>query len=297
MASVVSLATVALAGADSAKNPTRPGTAAQVKALVAASVTITQLSSSQKRELSKAGSDDAGRIYRIGNCQKSGAVDCVFGDTTSPHLIVLFGDSHATMWLPSIIPIATTMRLKIVLLSLDGCPVATLKVNDSNNGNCTAFRSAAIKEINHLKPVAVIMSQRTTDYSNYTSSQWQAGLTTTLKDLAPSKARFAVIGDDQPFGPANSPSVLQCLAAYPTNVQKCAQANPNKQQPVLNGAERNAIVGAGGRYIDPTPWLCTKSTCSPIIGGFIPYWDSYHVSVTYAQYLSSVVGAALKPIL
>jgi hypothetical protein len=256
-------------------------------------VKIGRLSSSQKKDLSTAASDNTGRVYKIGTCVKDKS--CVFGDTRSSRSIVLFGDSHASMWLPAIIPIATTMHLKIVLLTLDGCPVSTLKVNDKN-GNCTAFRSASIKEINKLKPVAVVMAERTTDYS-YTSSQWQAGMTTTLKALAPSKAHLAVIGDIQPFGAPYAPSVLQCLAAYPTNVQKCAQANPNGKQPVKDAADKNAILKAGGTYIDPTSWLCTTKTCSPVIGNFIPYWDNYHISVTYAQYLSTVVGDALSPIL
>ena len=49
-------------------------------------------------------------------------------------------------------------------------------------------------------------------------------------------------------------------------------------------------------YVDPTPWLCTKTLCSPVIGDYLPYSDSQHVAVPYSRYLTTVLAAALAPL-
>jgi hypothetical protein len=297
-ASDASLSAGAVSSTSAVRPLTSPGTAAQVEALVAASVKLKKLTNGQLNKLSEAASDNATNVYHIpGLCNKVSESGCVFGDASSSKSIVLFGDSHAKMWLPSIIPIANSLSLKLVVLSLDACPVASLKVPDTH-GNCTSFRSNAIKEIVSLKPIAVIMSDDTTAWGNFSNSQWQAGMSITLSDLAPSKSKLAIIGDIQPFGTAKAPEdILGCLAAYSTNVQRCGESNPNTRFPGRERAEKTAILDVDGTYIQPTPWLCTSNRCSAAIGTFIPYWDNNHISVTYAKYLSGVLGNALSPIL
>jgi hypothetical protein len=49
--------------------------------------------------------------------------------------------------------------------------------------------------------------------------------------------------------------------------------------------------------VDPEPWLCTTDKCVAVIGRYLAYWDSFHVSDTYAAYLSTVMGTALKSVI
>jgi hypothetical protein len=46
-------------------------------------------------------------------------------------------------------------------------------------------------------------------------------------------------------------------------------------------------------YVNPQPWLCTSKKCSPVIGSYVAYWDSFHITVPYAAYLTGVLGTAL----
>jgi len=106
-------------------------------------------------------------------------------------------------------------------------------------------------------------------------------------------AKVVLIGDTQPL--TEYPE--SCLSVNRMRAQRCAQANPNRARPGEEGAERVAAARTGAIYVDPTPWLCTTTRCSEVIGTHIAYWDWHHISTTYAQVLSNVMAGALKPIL
>jgi hypothetical protein len=57
-----------------------------------------------------------------------------------------------------------------------------------------------------------------------------------------------------------------------------------------------AAKAEGVTYINPQGWLCTKK-CSPVIGNMVVYYDYLHTSATYAEYLSLVLEAKVKPLL
>lgn len=264
-----------------------PGTAAQVRALVGESVRIESLSAAVASQLPDAMSDNASTVYGI-NDSCTTATSCVYGDPNGSRSVVLYGDSHARMWLGAIIPLAERQHVKLIVIGHDSCPVVTLDFRSSIFPGCNSFRAAAIETINRIRPMAVLLADRTTS-PGITSAQWQAGMTATLSALRASGARIAVIGDIQVF----NVSLPQCLASYPTHVQSCSVQNPNPLFPGMERAEQAAARAAKVAYIDPTPWLCTSTACSPVIGSYIAYWNSQHVSVAYSRYLSGVMGAAL----
>jgi hypothetical protein len=285
----LTVASTVFAGATS--NPT-PGTKTQVSALVAASIKIKTANATIIQELPAAPNDIADTVYKIpAVCTTSTA--CVYGDVTGTKSIVLFGNSHARMWLPSIIPVAITDGYKLILLGKNSCPVVTLNLSATVYPGCNAVVSASIAVINAVKPVAAILADRTAG-SKYTLKQWQAGMTATIKAIQPSKANIVVIGDIQEF---NSPPP-ECISVNLKAIQtKCAIPNPNPRQKLLAAAELAATKATKTTYLNPTSWLCTTKRCSPVIGNFIAYWGADHVSVTYARYLSTVMGLALaKPL-
>jgi len=277
---------VVLPGAALASTPA-PGTAKQVAALVAASTRIQKLSAKLAAALPTASSDNASAAYAIpSDCPTAAA--CVYGDQAASASVVLYGDSHARMWLPAVDPIVTRHKLRLILIGQDDCPVESLVLPKAFQG-CNAAQPGYIAAINAARPRVILISQRTS-YPGFTEAAWQSGLTTTIRDLRPSKAKVVVIGDIQVV----NLEVLACLAAFPTKVQRCSTANPDTYVPGQERAERASAKATTSTYVDPTPWLCTKTRCSPVIGGFIAYWSPYHVSVHYARYLAGVMGAALK---
>ena len=306
--SVVAATTVmALLVASSAlgtvKLPTA-GTAAQVKKLVAAAPSITKLSATMQKELSTAAADNPGKLYPQTYNGCTTLTQCVFGDKKATKVLVALGDSHAQMWVPALNRIGTSHKLKVILLFLAQCPAASLAVwstfTNSAYPQCSTQRAAWITELNALHPVAIVLAERTYGiYSaasngtlTFTDAQWQAGLETTILDLKASKAKIAVLGDIVTFDAA----VPACLTAFPSSIQSCSAPNPNPARDFHQSAEAAAAKAEGSLFVNPMPWLCTK-TCSPVIGSYIAYYDQYHISCVYAAYLSGVLQTALKKIL
>jgi hypothetical protein len=104
----------------------------------------------------------------------------------------------------------------------------------------------------------------------------------------------AVIGDINTM----NESTPQCLAAYPSAVQKCASPYPNTEPTNANQnvAEQAAAKKEGVHYLSTSKWLCT-TTCSPIVGNMIVYLNNWHITATYAAFLSKVMATDLGPLL
>lgn len=296
------LAVLAVPSAASANAPLpSPGSASQVKSLVAASSKIERLPSNLVPSLYLAGNDDVAAYYPVTQPGCAGATQCVFGDTHSTTSVVLFGDSHALMWLTALIPTASADKLKLILMWRPSCPAATVSVwnpqTNSLDTACNSYRAAEEKVIKKLDPILVLLASRTTAIDGakgrpIPSATWREGLEATIKATRSSTTRVAVIGDIIAFN-----AILpNCLAANPDHVQLCSVTDPNPKIPGHFADEIAAAKAMKVPYFNPQPWLCT-SVCSPVIGNLVSYYNNEHVSATYAAYLSGVWATALRPFL
>ena len=261
----------------------QPGTAIQVKSSVARAPKITRLTADQARAVPQLSNQTAERMYKLPSlCTPS---TCVFGDKQGRKIVAVYGDSHVRMWLPAILPTLTAAHYRVIVVGRDGCWYVDLNLSPK----CEVVRTNALAQIATLKPSLTILSNYTgigvTNIRHPSAAAWQTGLTAVLQAISGPKI---VIGDITQM--SYDPSL--CLAAFPTDVQKCTAPNPNVKWPTLQSAEVAATKALGVPYIDPRPWLCTK-VCSPVIGRFLVYWSSNHVTTQYAAYLSKVMGAAL----
>jgi hypothetical protein len=278
-----------------------PGTPAQVAAAVLASTRITKLDATSEAQLALGGKDSPITTMPGTYACDGSTKGCVFGATASTKVVVLFGDSHAMMWLPAVSAAAAKAKDKLVLFWKNSCPAANLTNFSLDGGSigtpaqCTTFRAGAIASIKALKPKTVIIAERTTlVYSEpshvlFTNAQWQTALVSTIQKLKSKTTKVALFEDVPWF--TNDPR--PCLATYPTSVQTCAQAYPNHVHPGLQVGEANAARATGSAFIKTHQWLCTAKRCSPLVHDIITYLDRGHVDATYSKYLSLVVGTAL----
>jgi hypothetical protein len=281
-----------------------PGSATQVAQLVVQSTSITTLDATLATKLAQAANDNPATDYpqTAHECLK--LTSCVFGTKTSRRDLVVMGDSHAQMWIPALSRIGRADHAKVIVLFLPQCPAATLSVwlnaYATAYTQCTNVRRGWIAAIVKLHPATVVLTDHTagiftaasTGTQPFTAPQWEAGMKATISALRPSRAKLAILGDPVTFGF----SPLACLASNPGDVQACAVPDPNPKAPGQQLAEAAAAKADAVRYVDPTKWLCT-TTCSPVIGEFFAYYDTFHLSCTYAAFLSGVLYTALKPVL
>jgi hypothetical protein len=286
---------VPAAGAGAAVPLPAPGPAPQVRELVASSTSIKTLPAKLVPSLWSASSDLAGNLYPVtrGGCQDT--TQCVFGDLSSKTTVVLYGDSHAQMWLPALAPVALRQGFRLVVIWTPACPVAEVAIGTS--GGCDQFRKTAIKAIVSLDPTLVLLANRTTSLVSPSGKlikkrTWEEGLEATIEALQSTSTSVAVIGDVTQF---NAP-VPTCLAAHATKVQKCAVPYENPAFTQKFATEWSAAQATGAGYVNTRTWLCA-SLCSPVIGDMVVYADKGHVSASYAEYLTDVWNTRVRSLL
>jgi SGNH domain (fused to AT3 domains) len=292
---------LALTSADAGAAPAlpSPGTAQQIAKLVATASRIEQLPRNLVPNLAQASGDDVGTYYPSTQFGCLTTSVCQFGSPKSRSTIVLFGDSHAQMWLTSFLPIVMKFKLRLILVWRPSCPAATVTVwdvtTDSTYSVCNAWRAAELRQVHRLNPSLVLLAGRNTDITGagnaaIPDTTWQAGLVHTIASLKSRTTKIVVIGDITTF----SAILPACLAAYPSHIQQCSSSDPNQKETNHFAAEAAAAKATGVLYINPHPWLCT-AVCSPVIGNMVAYYNDNHVSATYAAYLSTVWLQALRP--
>ena len=208
--------------------------------------------------------------------------ECTYGDLNSETTIVLYGDSHAAQWFPTLLKLVNEKGFKLVSLTKSACPSVDVPRADQGaykNVHCETWRDKSIKRIKQIRPAAVILSsyQYFTPPSGYSDKNkwWKDGQERLLSSLRGSSDHLIYISDT----PKPLRDIPNCLASRDINTCNTTERTPVK---IIRGFE----------IIDPTPWLCTK-LCPAIQDGYVVYRDSSHISVAAALALKPQLEAAL----
>ena len=199
---------------------------------------------------------------------------CTYGNKTSSKTIVLYGDSHAAQWFPTLEKLAIERGFKLISLTKSACPAVDAKRPDQGAFkmvHCTKWRQNSIARIAKIQPMAVI----TGNFQYFTPANervsraqwWRDGQRKLLNDLKGSSDHLIYISDT----PRPLRDIPNCLASRNSNV--------------CDSTERSRVsVIAGFEVIDPTSWLCS-SYCPAILDGLVAYRDASHISVDMSLWL------------
>jgi hypothetical protein len=208
--------------------------------------------------------------------------DCTYGVRGAERKIVLFGDSHAAQWFPTLEKIARERNFELISLTKSACPgPAVLKVEtgEYKNADCSAWRNYVYKRIASLNPEVVIVSgfQHFEVPSKFSSrtNWWREGEAKTYKALKGKSSHIIYISDT----PHPNRDIPSCIAAG--RLDRCNGSEPSEP-----------IFTSGYLQINPTSWLCRRS-CPGVIDGVVVYRDASHLSVRMAENLSTNLSAAL----
>ena len=207
---------------------------------------------------------------------------CTYGVKNSKRVIVLYGDSHAAQWFPTLEKIALEKGYKLISLTKSACPSVDSPREDQGafkNVHCEKWRENSIARIHAIKPDAVIVSsfQYFTPPSGFPSRSqwWNDGQRRLLNDLKGSSPRLIYISDT----PRPLRDIPNCLASRDSHSCDSTEKTPN-------------VIIDGFIKIDPTSWLCT-SFCPAIKDGYVAYRDASHISVAAALALKPELEKAL----
>src|SRR5664280_71531 len=230
---------------------------------------------------------------------------CALGDTESSRLMVVYGDSHALMWIPPFESIAVAEHWKLVVLGKYGCPAVPLTIGSNPQYGepvgadtpCDQWHTWATNWINRHKPDLLIFSQgdgygppvaQGAAPVTFTPRQWQLGLDDLFRSFTVPAVRQVLLGTTPVLAQAGP----VCLAAHPDDVQRCSSPAASAVSP-LNEVDQVTALGNHVGYIDTIPWFCSV-TCTAIIGKYEVYdVTGAHVSGAWAMYLRNVLSHAL----
>ncbi|HLN17855.1 MAG TPA: acyltransferase family protein [Acidimicrobiales bacterium] len=274
----------------------------QVNSQVAQSVTVDEVPSDLQPALADAASDLP--APEVDGCFDT-FVDvtvhpCDYGDVSSPHSVVLFGDSHALMWFPAIDNIANQDHWHLVAMAKATCPPIDIPVFspdlDEWYTQCDQWKAAEIQRMETLRPQVVILGFSReygidNDHVVVDGTAWMQGLSEMIHTLRALGARVVLMGD-APYPPS---SVPDCLSSNLSDATACLIP---KHYPAYNPGgipqERAVATSAGAGYVDTDPWFCTADICTVMVGNLLVYRDDNHITATYANWLTPAIAAQLK---
>jgi peptidoglycan/LPS O-acetylase OafA/YrhL len=220
---------------------------------------------------------------------------CAVGDVSSAKVVVLYGDSHAGMWLPAMDLLGRRDGYRVVPLVKLGC--APYDVPQTNAGksfpSCPDFRSWAMSSIQALHPAAVVLAHRGLLYLDPPAGwsredAWAAGVARTIGELTKLAPVVKVLSDfpHLPFSPR------ECLTARDASMSSCT-APDSTDETHSNTLTLAALRGTSAEYVDVTGLVCQRGRCPLVVGRIVTYRDSAHLSVTWTRTITPRVGQLL----
>jgi peptidoglycan/LPS O-acetylase OafA/YrhL len=228
---------------------------------------------------------------------------CEFGNLDSDRTVVIFGDSHAAMWIPALDRIGQKYDWNVIQLTKPGCVAPDLQIWSNSLGReyaeCDQWRDWAVGQIAEIEPDVLLLTSAgkgiyLADGGKPTQDglddAWREGLGATLDAVTPHAARVVVIGDmAYPAQPG-----IDCLTEHTGDVSAC---NTPVEKAVLaehNQIEQETAAAHGAEYVDIIPWFCTQGTCPAVIGGLTVHRDAMHINENYAVFLSLALAEATR---
>jgi len=277
-------------------------TFAEVQSAVAASANLKAVPSNLTPPLTDAPVDPEAMLFNgcLRSDKEAGQPECAFGDSASKTTLALVGDSHAAMWNPAFLHIATQRHWRLEIMAKMGCPL--LDVPMANHlgrlverfRHCEKWRGEIVARLQAERPTLIVVSVSRVYGS---SGSWQLGfspydpawldsLTRLVQQLRKTGAQVLVLG------PVPSPqsAVPICLSGHLDDASACSPSRSTAVNQTGIAAEFAATQAGGGHYADLTNLFCTAERCPVIVGNALVYVDSNHLTPEYARALAPAMG-------
>ena len=208
---------------------------------------------------------------------------CRLGDTGSSKTIVVFGDSHAQMWMPTILNMAQRDHWVVIPFVKVSCIPRSWVV--SRHG-CGAWYRWARARASKLRPdVTLIVGSWAGTWSPRRAIKTVAALSAVMQR---SSRSVIVMGD--PPGQRRDPT--DCLLDSDSTMKTCSREATTTQLQTNAAIESDARKHGIG-FVNSRGWFCAresaprrKQLCPLVINQTITYVDRGHVSQTYAVELA-----------
>lgn len=225
--------------------------------------------------------------------------ECTYGDG-SKH-VALVGNSHAGHWLPALERLADEKDLTITTFLASNCSISTLPQDLSTpeeTKGCQDYADWVSKRTTEGGFDAVITSERQStplegmDWEE-TEKQAPEGHREILQRWVDADLDVVVIRDT-PYPGGADITVPDCVSKHEDDLEQCSGTPESWHWMDPLAASARTIDSKKLSVIYPQDWFCPEGRCEPVIGGVITYFDTAHITATYAQTLAPQLGSRLS---
>jgi peptidoglycan/LPS O-acetylase OafA/YrhL len=220
---------------------------------------------------------------------------CHLGDASATNTIVLFGDSHAQMWMPTILAMAKADSWNVVPLVKSGCVVSSWTGN-GYPGTAAATISAchtwfhwAIQQAKQLQPDVMLMAGCCAGSGGSVAAAMRNGYSVTAAALKGVARNVIAIADDD--GIQKQP--VDCLLAKHATLKSCMTTQTSFSLSFNDGLAALAKAKHFG-FLKTRGWFCYRNQCPTVVGNTIVYRDKGHITQAYALKLAAPFRTAFR---
>ena len=193
---------------------------------------------------------------------------CVHGDPHGSRTLVIYGDSHAAMWIPALDVIGKEVGWQVIQLNEARLPGARFpalfrhaqtrihrmrrvpRVRARADGQHQARSGADLQRVQGHGTLA----RRRADYGRRRGGVGQGSQIESSSESRRIPGRIIVIGDmAYPAEPG-----IDCLTAHDGHVPSCNTERGDAVYAEHNAREREVAEASGAKYVDTIPWFCTE---------------------------------------
>ena len=226
---------------------------------------------------------------------------CEAGDLSSKKVIVLYGDSHAAMWMSAIDSIAKKSGYKVHLFAKLACPLVEIPVWSYQLNKpfteCTQWQQKVFPQIAALSPEIIIVTDqwkpavvdgKKSDFD--TPFMWEKEFPIAMARMSKLAKKVIVIGNN----PSLTQDPVDCVSKPNASLALCSAGRTQADNAKFNNIEAKASKAVGATYIDTVAWACTDSLCPVVINAKMAYFDQWHFSESYVRFLAPALEARLN---
>jgi peptidoglycan/LPS O-acetylase OafA/YrhL len=220
---------------------------------------------------------------------------CHLGVADSTKSIVVFGDSHAQMWMPAILAMAEQDGWAVIPLVKSGCVPSTWLDKGYNGTKANIIRQChtwyrwASSQVTALRPDVLMTSGCCSTANGPTEAFTKHGYMSLVSIGKRVSKSVIVLADD----PGVDKQPVDCLLARHATMKTCT-TTLNPELTVLNSDLAALASRKGFNFLNTKGWFCYASQCPMVVGRTIVYRDTGHVTLPYMLQLAAPFRSAFR---
>ena len=201
---------------------------------------------------------------------------CRLGNPAGVKSLVVFGDSHAQMWMPTIVSMARLDGWVVRPIVKSGCSPYTW-LDRFGSPACRTWYKWAVQQVVALRPQVTLVSGAYGGSVGTIADAVRHGLFNLTAAIKRSSKRVVLVADDD--GISRQP--VDCLLAGGATMATCTSTRTPDQLQLNDGLASSAKYQGFG-FLATRGWFCYDSQCPMVVGHTVVYRDLGHITASYA---------------